>query len=61
MSSRAKSLRNIYRTVVFVRQKAANTGKCCGKSVIFSPVNITANWPFSQFGFAVCPANTENY
>ena len=61
MPSRAKSLRNTYFTVVFVRQKAANTGKCCGKSVIFSPVNIAANWPFSYFGFAVSPVNTENH
>jgi hypothetical protein len=61
MSSRAKSLHNTYCTVVLVREKAANTGKYCGKRVIFSPVNTAANWLFSCFGFAVSPMNTENH
>jgi len=60
MPSRAKSLRNTYCTVVFVREKAANNRKCCGKSVIFSPVNIATSWLFNHFGFAVSPVNTEN-
>ena len=55
--TRAKSLHNIYCTVVFVRQKAANIGKRCGKSIIFTAMTIAANWPFSYFG--VCGKSCE--
>ena len=34
--------------------------KCCGKNVIFTPINIITNWVVSQFGFRLMPVNRGN-
>ena len=39
----------------------ANPRKCCGKNVMSTPANITANWAFSHFGFIVSAANNGNH
>lgn len=30
-----------------------NPKKCCGKNVMFTPINIVKNWTFSHLGFIV--------
>lgn len=34
--------------------------KCCGKKVMFTPVNITQNWVFVIVWFKVYPVNSGN-
>jgi len=37
-----------------------NPKKCCGKNVIFTPVNITKKCIFSHLGLSVIPVNKGN-
>jgi hypothetical protein len=39
----------------------ASPKKCCGKNVMFTPVNITPNWIFNHLGFIVSPVNRGNH
>lgn len=34
--------------------------KCCGKNVIFTPINITQNWVFVMVWLSVYPVNNGN-
>lgn len=43
------------------RSIRANPRKCWGNNVMFTPVNIKANWVFNQFGFISSPVNSGNH
>lgn len=37
-----------------------NPKKCCGKKVMFTPINIIVKWIFKSLGFRDVPVNKEN-